>query len=186
MHLRETNVSDPSITPKLCGMCSRDLPRSSFAKQTKAKDGLFSYCRECAAERKRAWRTRNAERVKQYNRDYRQQHREERNAKRRGQPATEKDRARVARWVEANRDRYLQAKRRYYQANKVALAPANRARYERMRDDLHDCYVAAVLRQGTTLRPHEIPRELIAMKRDQLRVHRLVAGLELAIEGEEK
>lgn len=173
------------LPPKRCAGCLRELPRTSFAKNAKNTDGLYTYCRECAAERKRAWRTKNAEQVKAYQRDYAQQHRDELNAKRRGRPASEKDRTRVAQWVATNRTRYLEGKQRYYQAHKAALKPAMRARYERMRDELHDYYVAAMLCQGTTLRPHEIPPELIEMKRDQLRVHRLVAGLELAIEGEE-
>lgn len=175
-----------SVMPmKRCAGCLQELPRSSFNANAKSTDGLYTYCRECAAERKRDWRAKNAEKVRDYERAYRQQHREAFNEKRRGLPVSEKARARVDQWVAANRDRYLETKRRYYQANKAALAPAMRARYERMRDELHDYYVASMLCQGTPLRPYEIPPELIEMKRDQLRVHRLVAGLELAIEGEQ-
>lgn len=174
------------LAPKRCGGCQRDLPRSAFAKNKKNLDGLYTYCRDCSAERRRAWRERNADHVKQYARTYSQEHREQINAKRRGKPASAADRARVVAWVAANRDRYLASKRQYYQAHKTTLAPAMRARYERMRDELHDYYVAAMLCQGTELRPQDIPAELIAMKRDQLRFHRLVASLDLAIQGEKE
>jgi hypothetical protein len=38
-------------TSKVCQMCKRDLPLTTFTKASKNLDGLDSYCRECIAER---------------------------------------------------------------------------------------------------------------------------------------
>ena len=52
------------MTQKTCTQCKTTKPLHAFGRNRSAVDGLHYYCRECAAERQRAWATANAEKLK--------------------------------------------------------------------------------------------------------------------------
>lgn len=52
---------------KKCCKCGRLLPKTSFNKNRKAKDGLQSECRECHAETMKAYHIKKAEEIKAMN-----------------------------------------------------------------------------------------------------------------------
>ncbi|HUV88182.1 MAG TPA: hypothetical protein VMY80_00890 [Anaerolineae bacterium] len=88
---------------KQCATCGRDLPRSSFYRDRRKSDGLYSECKDCVKARRtrdiakrrkwaREWRAANPDLARQRDAEYYQEHKEERNeaqrryrAKRKGQ-----------------------------------------------------------------------------------------------------
>lgn len=44
---------------KVCSTCGNSFPRSSFAADRRAKDGLFSQCKACKKESQRRWSAAN-------------------------------------------------------------------------------------------------------------------------------
>lgn len=50
----------PQVTSKVCSCCKLDKPASQFGADNREWVGLQSYCRECAARRKRELRARRA------------------------------------------------------------------------------------------------------------------------------
>jgi predicted HTH domain antitoxin len=56
---------EPQEQPmKKCSKCGRMLPKTSFNKNRKTKDGLQSECRECHAETMRRYHLKKAEEIK--------------------------------------------------------------------------------------------------------------------------
>jgi len=58
---------------KKCSACGRSRSLEDFPVDARHADGRGSYCRECAAERTRAWRERskaNRQKHREWNRDY--------------------------------------------------------------------------------------------------------------------
>lgn len=58
---------------KECKKCGWVLGKLSFNRDSSSKDGLRSECREC----KRKYRLENREKIRQYSREYYQQHKKE-------------------------------------------------------------------------------------------------------------
>lgn len=46
--MKEDQDMEPTTQTKRCPKCGRDLPRDAFHPKLEAKDGLQSYCKECA------------------------------------------------------------------------------------------------------------------------------------------
>lgn len=44
------NTENNAVTKK-CSKCGRTLPADKFHKNSKSKDGLYSYCKDCTKER---------------------------------------------------------------------------------------------------------------------------------------
>lgn len=55
---------------KVCSKCKRELPISEFNKNKNSKDGLYSYCRQCASERTSEYYKNNKEHIKTVVREY--------------------------------------------------------------------------------------------------------------------
>lgn len=52
---------------KRCTLCGETKSGACFSARSKSKDGLYSWCKPCSAERTRAWAAKNVERVAQAN-----------------------------------------------------------------------------------------------------------------------
>lgn len=117
---------------KTCKDCMTCLPAESFAKNAKNNDGLYTYCRTCAARRRKAYRQANPEK----DREWAAKNRNRINARRKGKrkPATEKDLERVRAWHAANREHVREQKRRRYEENKEAILAKQRVYYEQNRE----------------------------------------------------
>ncbi len=55
---------------KTCTKCLADLSISEFNKQTRRKDGLDYWCKQCCKEYFRRYRLANLEKIKKYNSEY--------------------------------------------------------------------------------------------------------------------
>lgn len=121
---------------KTCKDCMTRLPDECFAKCAKTKDGLYTYCRTCAATRKKAYRQANPEK----DREWAAKNRDRINASRKGKrkPATEKDLERVRAWHAANREHVREQSRKRYEENKEAILAQQRVYYEQNRDRILD------------------------------------------------
>ena len=69
---------------KKCSKCGRELPISEFSKCNNAKDGLYSWCKQCyngykqankehISQQQKQYRATNSQHLNQYNREYRNQ-----------------------------------------------------------------------------------------------------------------
>jgi hypothetical protein len=81
----------PEQASKRCGRCGKTKPASEFSPYLKSRDGLFSWCRDCARESGR--RYREANRAEMRERDRERYH---------ADPEAARDR--VRKYREANRD----------------------------------------------------------------------------------
>lgn len=88
---------------KKCIRCGKELPISNFNKDSSKKDGLSSYCRSCMKEkrdvtkeernkRRREYYKLNRNHVRDQNRKYQQEHKDEIRAKRKERYCNNRDR----------------------------------------------------------------------------------------------
>lgn len=54
---------------KHCKKCGQEKPLSCFYKHPKMGDGYLNFCKECVKERVASHRTKNAERIREYDRE---------------------------------------------------------------------------------------------------------------------
>lgn len=66
----------PKPKLKRCSDCKEEKPISDFAKNRRARDGLFAYCKPCARRRSLAWKAANPERAKAYTAEWKRNNRE--------------------------------------------------------------------------------------------------------------
>lgn len=117
---------------KTCPKCGVDKPLTKFYKEQRHRDGRRSYCKQCEAIPKRAWRQANPDR-------YREQ-------RRRWRKANKDHRKEVARrWYKANKDHCKELARRWRKAHpgwNAARLAKTRARI-RMSDPSGECSLTA-------------------------------------------
>lgn len=63
---------------KVCKRCGRELPLSEFNKRKVAKDGYDCWCKECRKEYNKQYREEHKEEKAEYMKQYEQEHKEER------------------------------------------------------------------------------------------------------------
>lgn len=59
---------------KICSMCKRKLPLTSFSKHKSSKNGIRSYCKECAKGYKTKWDEENRDKNLAYKKEYNKEH----------------------------------------------------------------------------------------------------------------
>lgn len=55
---------------KICTKCGTELPLEDFYKDSRHKDGKQSACKPCVRRTNRKWKSKNKDRVDEYNRQY--------------------------------------------------------------------------------------------------------------------
>lgn len=88
-------------TKKICSSCKKKKSTDKFVADATRVDGLFSYCKECHAQRSRDFRDKNPEYYTEYHKQYRETDKE-------------KQKERLKAWRKANPD-YA---KNYYHKNK--------------------------------------------------------------------
>jgi hypothetical protein len=164
---------------KTCPDCKRELPKAFFAKNAKGVDGLYTYCRECAGVRKRAYRKYRQQEARDYQREYRKKNPERVRALKRASAArhAETNKRRVLKWVAENKERLAATKADYYKRTRSEQLARRKQRHELARDSLDPYYVAAMLVQGTRLKPRDVPKALIEAKSIQIKLLRQLKGV---------
>lgn len=141
---------------KTCKDCQQSLPIASFAKNSKNSDGLYTYCRSCAALRKTAYRAARVDEERARNLDWYRRNKEASNATSRA-------------YHERHRERRLQQLRDYYAANQERM----QARARTAHAELADHYVRYLLMpRQTVMQRSELPSSLVQAKRLQMMIKR--------------
>ena len=163
---------------KTCTRCQEHKPLNEFAADKRASTGTQSACKRCQAEirkqrrekdreAQKAWVARNANHVRAKRREYQQATKERRR---------ELERARY--WLAPEKHRAEATEYRTANADKVRTK--NRERLRQDREQLGPIYVAKVL----GMRPAEIPKPLMALKKEQLTIRRLARQLREGVKDE--
>lgn len=149
---------------KKCLRCLEDRPRTSFYMDKSRKDGLGSYCKECALIKSKKWYLENTDKAKENNKNWVKNNPEKNLAikKRWDQENTESRRIGAI----ARRSSILDNASKWRKINKDKVA----ARYYKRRDLLTNSYVALVMRMKVS----ECPAELISAKRVHIQIMRLI------------
>jgi hypothetical protein len=61
---------------KRCSTCKKEKSKVEFSKNSRTKDGLRSYCRECAADYRAEYKKKNLQKIRDQLKGYRKTHRE--------------------------------------------------------------------------------------------------------------
>jgi hypothetical protein len=100
---------DSGTKLRSCGKCTEEKPASEFNKDSRAKDGLRTYCRSCHRESSRLWREANKDKAKA--------------ARRRWNSANKDRKAEYdRRWAAANKDKVKESSRRWEEKNPKRVA----------------------------------------------------------------
>ncbi|SDN79254.1 HNH endonuclease [Geodermatophilus sp. DSM 45219] len=125
---------------KRCSTCEVSKPLDEFHRQSAAKDGRQRRCRGCVRTAGKAYKAANADRIAEYNRQWRMENPEA--AKAATESWRERNRERYLEsklaWQRRNRDRRVEQARMYREANpekyRAALAQWKAENPERVRD----------------------------------------------------
>ena len=134
------------MSPKQCSKCGETKPLDLFKKDSKAKHGVKSYCKACAAVNAREWYLNNQDRAKRTRKEYREENIEAARARNRehyrlnadayierarsayaANPVVAKER--INAWVKKNSVRVLENKAKWRRENSERLREQNRVRY---------------------------------------------------------
>ena len=63
-----------TIKTKRCSKCGRELPTDNFYRDNRAKDGLYSWCKECHSKYYQTYKQTNKQYLNQYNNQYQKQY----------------------------------------------------------------------------------------------------------------
>lgn len=89
---------------KVCSKCQLQKPQSRFHKNSKSRDGLHCYCKECRAKIQKEYRQENKEKITAYNKQYYKDNIERINHHHKE-------------WSRRNRDKMDKFTKEYYQRN---------------------------------------------------------------------
>lgn len=104
-----------STQSKACPKCGETKTGTDFHKDKRRKDGLASWCKECAKANSKRWRDDNVAEIER-----------KRRAKYAAAPEAVRERARD--WAARNRTSTLASKRAYYEAHRDRLKQATKTR----------------------------------------------------------
>jgi hypothetical protein len=107
---------------KTCASCQETKPREAFSPHKQSRDGLYSFCKPCAARKSAGYRSRNPE----------------------------KTNAASKAWRIANPERFAAAQRAYLDANRERLQVISRDRVRGIRAEMIAAYGARCVCCGET------------------------------------
>lgn len=120
---------------KTCTKCGEEKPLDKFHRESRARDGRRSDCKDCVNRRNRKWRRENPEVVAECDRRWRKANREHVRKYRRRHYRENKNRIlkRNAHYYQENRDAILKHRRhyrkRYYRENRESILERYRQHY---------------------------------------------------------
>lgn len=107
------------IDQKKCRKCNEIKNRTEFPKSKQAKDGLYTYCKECNNKKRANWYDKNSEIALQKAKIYRAKN-------------IEKITKRQLNWYQVNKEAILEGKKVYWEENKDEI---NRKRREELQNN---------------------------------------------------
>lgn len=146
------------MSGRICNGCREVKPISDF--YTRPNGFVSKRCRACAAAASLEWRAKNPGRAAAARRRY-----VEKNPEKCAEAASASQKAKP--------EVYAAASRRYYNKNPEKVKALMRKQME----ELHDCYIARSM--GISVK--DATPELLELKREQLRVHRMARELKKSL-----
>ena len=127
------------VQEKVCTKCARRLSVDGFSRSRRSSDGRRTQCKECCSEYEREWRKKNAERQKQYFKQYADNNREKR-------------REISLRWQRNNRDKVRASNKKWRDVNPEKVKEKN-LRWERNNKDKRQAITRRyrALKRGTSV-----------------------------------
>lgn len=135
---------------KRCTKCGEVKDVGEFSKGTRTRDGLKGYCKQCHAIYYAWWYSNNRTARKAYSREY-----------------SKKNKTRIREREKSCLDKYRTRKRK-----------SNNHFAKEGRKELSDRYMKRLLVQRTRLSYSDIPPELVELKREQMKLGRLIKAKE--------
>ncbi len=145
---------------KACTKCGVLKLLPEFYAHEGCKDGHANVCKLCRRASSKAWRQKNKRKDLESKYRWKENNREKYLAKERERRSK-------------NKERYLASHMTWIAKNPEKAKAMRRAASAKQTERMNDCYVANALR----LKKADAPPELLALKREQLTIHRLARQL---------
>jgi hypothetical protein len=116
------------LASKKCCTCQQWKSLDHFSKDTKAKDGRCYQCRECHKRAAKAWALTNAEKIKQYRIDTKEQRQQQ------WQAWASKNKEHMRTYRQENREKKTLQQKNWILNNLVRVQERRRAYYQRIKD----------------------------------------------------
>lgn len=119
---------------KKCSKCGRELPVECFGKHNSSKDGLQSYCKECAKQYRAKYNAEHKEEKKQYY----QTHKEEilEKQKQYYQGHKEEHSATCKKYYNSNKESILQKNKEYVKKHNTEIKESKKLWYEKNKKEV--------------------------------------------------
>lgn len=145
---------------KKCSRCKEEKEEAEFCKDKYRDDGLHHYCRSCSSKINKLRNTKYKDKIAQGRKIYESNN-------------MDKIRESHAKYRKSHRDSCNAHSRKYKISHKEEFSLYMQQWGKKRREDLTCSYVAGCTVQGTTLKPSDIPPELIEVKRLIIKTKRL-------------
>lgn len=148
---------------KTCTKCGEVKALDAFHSHKSKKDGLGSNCNSCSIARNKIWRQNNKDKEKLIHSIWYAKNKE-------------KAKVKIYAWRKENPEKVSVYRNKWRKENPEKI----KEQENRSRDKLLPGYVAITLKMPVA----SIPPEMLAMKRQQLEIHRLLGKFKTEIEKE--
>ena len=167
---------------KVCRKCKEEKPLTEFYANKSSSDGRILYCRSCSKALKKVWYAENQEKVKAASAAYRAANQEKVKAASTAYRAANQEKLRANK--DANKERLKALKKVWYAENQekvkasgTAYRAANQEKIKSAgvayRKSLSDAYISQKLHLPVAV----VPKELIKLKREQIKMYRATKQL---------
>jgi hypothetical protein len=144
----------------ICSGCRANLPAPAFYKNKTRKSGLQSKCKDCANKFARHWQSTHPEQFAAKQTIWKQVN-------------PDSTRRSHAKWSKTNQAHLRQYNRDRYQENSKQIQAREKIYMKKQQETLSDVWIRISLaRKVAGLKPRDIPRGLIELKRVQLLIAR--------------
>ena len=159
---------------KQCSTCKAVKSIECFYKHKQTKDGIRGQCISCVAKYNKANGSKNAKKYYISNIEI---------IKQKAKLNAEANLIRLKNWRRRNPEKVRMQKRRAY--NSTITIESRFARYrdvqkksfKKRKDNLTESYVKQCIKQQDKILFSEIPEELVELKREKIRLHRIIKEL---------
>lgn len=150
---------------KVCSKCGHEKPLDAYPFDKRNRDGRWGSCKGCAAAALKAWKSTNAERVKEQAKERAARYRAEK---------PDLVRARQQRWRDTHPERARDVSRDWWRRNRDSANDRSKEAYRKRAEALTNSYVKHVLLANHWIKNVDVPHSLIEAKRVQLQIKRLI------------
>ncbi len=162
---------------RICTKCGIEKDLEEFVKDKKCLQGRRRMCKKCRVGHQKKWRTENKERILAQEKKYRAENKEKISAQQKKYRAEnkEKESSRKKKWQVENKEKVSAIQKKYQVENKERIS----AQQKKHREGLPDVYIKRLIVKGIPLKPKDIPQCLVDLKREELKINRLIREMKV-------